>query len=50
MEMSALRGLYLHKQVHYDDKGGMTVMTPKYNHTNDCSKDTPVCSKVMTVT
>jgi hypothetical protein len=28
----------------------MTIMTPKYNHANDCSEDTPVCSQVTIIT
>jgi hypothetical protein len=50
MEMSALRGLYLHKQVCHDDKELMTIMIPKYNPMNDCSEDTPLCSEVVIVT
>jgi hypothetical protein len=50
MEMSTPGGPHLHKQVHHDDKGLMTIMMPKYNLTNDCSEDTPVCSKVAIVT
>jgi hypothetical protein len=50
MEMSTLRGLHLHKQVHHDDKGRMTVTTPTYNHMAVHSKDTLVCSEVAIVT
>jgi hypothetical protein len=50
METSTPGGLHLHKQVRHDDKGLMTVMMPKYNLTNDCSKDTLVCSEVVIIT
>jgi hypothetical protein len=50
METSALRGPHLHKQVHHDDKGLMTITIPKYNPMNDCSEDTPLCSEVAIVT
>jgi hypothetical protein len=50
MEMSALRGPHLHKQVYYDDKGRMTIMTFKYNHMVAHSKDTLGCSEVAIIT
>jgi hypothetical protein len=50
METSTLRGPHLHRQVHHDDKRLMTITTPKYDHTNDCSEDTLVCSEVMIIT
>jgi hypothetical protein len=50
METSAPGSPHLHKQVHHDDKGLMTVMIPKYNPMNDCSEDTLVYSEVVIVT
>jgi hypothetical protein len=50
MEMSALGGLHLYKQVHHDDKGLITVTITKYNPMNDGSEDTLLCSEVVIIT
>jgi hypothetical protein len=50
METSAPGSPYLHKQVHHDDKGLITITIPKYNPMNDCSENALLCSEVTIVT